>query len=128
MQLRRDYDMTLQNCEQLSQKLTAAFEECEMLRVESEDAVKEAKTDKRENQRLKQLTSDLGRQVQVNNVYLTFPFLPTSLPSLPLLSSPSLPPQQTHSQQWYFGITICPCCYLLVSDVRTCAFTYHRCC
>ena len=127
MQLRRDYDMTLQNCEQLSQKLTAAFEECEMLRVESEDAVKEAKTDKRENQRLKQLTSDLGRQVQVNNVYLTFPFLPTSLPSLPLLSPFSLLSRSPLSRH-ILNSTNCPCCYLLVSDVRTCAFTYHRCC
>ena len=40
-------------------------QECEMLRVESEDAVKQSRITERENKRLKLLTSDLGRQVQV---------------------------------------------------------------
>ena len=83
VQLRRDYDTTLQNCEQLSQKLSSAFEECEVLRMESEEAVREAKVDKRENQRLKQLTSDLGRQVQVSS-FLLYPIpFPSSLSFLP---------------------------------------------
>ena len=64
-QLRRNYDSTLQNCEQVTQKLNAMYEECEMLRLESEDAVKEGKIHERENKRLKLLTTDLGRQVQV---------------------------------------------------------------
>ena len=64
-QLRRNYDSTLQDCEQVTQKLNAMFEECELLRMESEDAVREGKTHERENKRLKQLTADLGRQVQV---------------------------------------------------------------
>ena len=64
-QLRRDYDTTMQNNTQLSQKLNSMFEECESLRLESEDSVKQAKIKERENQRLKQLTADLGRQVKV---------------------------------------------------------------
>ena len=64
-QLRKNYDSTLQNCEQVTQKLNAMFEECELLRMESEDAVKEGKAHERENKRLKLLTADLGRQVQV---------------------------------------------------------------
>ena len=46
--------------------MNSTFEECETLRLESEDAVRDAKTRERENKRLKQLTSDLGRQVQVS--------------------------------------------------------------
>ena len=67
-QLRRDYDTTMQNNTQLSQKLNSMFEECESLRLESEDSVKQAKIKERENQRLKQLTADLGRQVKVTRL------------------------------------------------------------
>ena len=48
--------------------MNSTFEECETLRLESEDAVRDAKTRERENKRLKQLTSDLGRQVQVSRL------------------------------------------------------------
>ncbi len=54
-----------QNCDQLTVKLSGMFEECEVLRMESEGAVKDAKLKDRENHRLKQLAGDLGRQVQV---------------------------------------------------------------
>ena len=64
-QLRRDYDLAEQNCSQLTQKLNAMFEECESLRLESEDTRRHASADSRENERLKQLCSDLGRQVKV---------------------------------------------------------------
>lgn len=64
-QLRRDYDTASQTNAHLSQKLNAMFEECESLRLESEDSVKQAKIKERENQRLRQLTADLGRQVKV---------------------------------------------------------------
>lgn len=57
-----------QKCDQLTVKLNGMFEECEMLRMESEEAVKDAKLKDRENQRLKLLTGDLGRQVQVRTV------------------------------------------------------------
>ena len=67
-QLRRDYDTALQNNTQLSQKLNGMFEECESLRLESEDSVKETKIKERENQRLRQLTADLGRQVKVRRL------------------------------------------------------------
>ena len=67
-QLRRDYDTALQNNTQLSQKLNGMFEECESLRLESEDSVKQAKIKERENQRLRQLTADLGRQVKVRRL------------------------------------------------------------
>lgn len=65
-QLRRDYDRAEQNCQQLSQKLNGMFEECESMRLESEDARRNANADKRENERLKQLCNDLGRQVKVS--------------------------------------------------------------
>ena len=64
-QLRRDYDTTMQSNAQLTQKLNGLFEECESLRLESEDSVKQAKIKERENQRLRQLSADLGRQVKV---------------------------------------------------------------
>ena len=64
-ELRRNYDTILQNNTQLSQKMNGLFEECESLRLESEDSVKQAKVKERENQRLRQLTADLGRQVKV---------------------------------------------------------------
>lgn len=64
-QLRRDYDTTMQSNTQLSQKLNGLFEECESLRLESEDSIKQAKVKERENQRLRQLSADLGRQVKV---------------------------------------------------------------
>ena len=66
-QLRRDYDTTMQSNTQLSQKLNSLFEECESLRLESEDSIKQAKVKERENQRLRQLSADLGRQVKVRN-------------------------------------------------------------
>ena len=57
--------VAVQNCEQLTAKVSEMFEECETLRMEAEDAVREAKSKERENQRLKMLTADLGRQVKV---------------------------------------------------------------
>ena len=65
-ELRRNYDSVLQNNTQLSQKLNGLFEECESLRLESDDSVKQGKVKERENQRLRQLTADLGRQVKVS--------------------------------------------------------------
>ena len=70
MQLRHNYDQALQNCDELTQKLNSTFEECETLRLESEDAVRDTRTRERENKRLKQLTSDLGRQVQVSRLFV----------------------------------------------------------
>lgn len=64
-QLRRDYDQALTNSNQLTTKLNAMFEECETLRLESEDSVHQARATERENGRLKQLVGDLGRQVKV---------------------------------------------------------------
>lgn len=73
-QLRRNYDETRQKNEQLTQKLNSFFEECESLRLESEDSVKQAKVTERENQRLRQLTADLGRQVKVRMTQQNFFF------------------------------------------------------
>ena len=39
-------------------------QECETLRTESEEAIKQFRITERENKRLKSLTADLGRQVQ----------------------------------------------------------------
>ena len=80
-QLRRDYDTTMQNNTQLSQKLNSMFEECESLRLESEDSVKQAKIKERENQRLKQLTADLGRQVKVTRLAYMYTCLLYTSPS-----------------------------------------------
>ena len=55
----------MQNCSTLTEKLNAMYDECATLRLESEDSVKLYKSSQRENQRLKVLTSDLGRQVKV---------------------------------------------------------------
>ena len=41
------------------------LQECEMLRLESEEALKQSCVVERENKRLKLLTGDLSRQVQV---------------------------------------------------------------
>ena len=41
------------------------YQECETLRVESEEAIRQSRISERENKRLKTLTGDLGRQVQV---------------------------------------------------------------
>ena len=64
--LRRDHDQAVMNCDQLTTKLNSLFEECEMLRVESEDSVRQARASERENARLKLLVGDLGRQVKVS--------------------------------------------------------------
>lgn len=63
--LRRDHDQAVLNCDQLTNKLNALFEECETLRVESEDSIRQARASERENSRLKLLVGDLGRQVKV---------------------------------------------------------------
>ena len=65
-QLRRDHDQAMNNCNQLTVKLNALFEECETLRLESEDSIRQTKATERENGRLKQLVGDLGRQVKVS--------------------------------------------------------------
>lgn len=41
------------------------YQECETLRTESEEAIKQSRITERENKRLKSLTADLGRQVQM---------------------------------------------------------------
>ena len=64
-QLRRDYDQAIVSNNNLTTKLNALFEECETLRLESEDSVSLAKASERENARLKDLSGDLGRQVKV---------------------------------------------------------------
>lgn len=64
-QLRKDHDQAVSNCSQLTTKLNALFEECETLRLESEDSVRQCRATERENGRLKQLAGDLGRQVKV---------------------------------------------------------------
>ena len=67
-QLRLNYDTAVKSNEAMTQKLALVLEECEGLRYEAEDAVKQSKATERENQRLKSLTSDLSRQVQVCNI------------------------------------------------------------
>ena len=64
-QLRKDHDQAISNCNQLTTKLNSLFEECETLRLESEDSVRQCRVTERENGRLKQLAGDLGRQVKV---------------------------------------------------------------
>lgn len=41
------------------------YQECQTLRMESEEAIKQSRIIERENKRLKMLTGDLGRQVQI---------------------------------------------------------------
>ena len=41
------------------------YQECETLRMESEESLKQSRMTERENKRLKSLTGDLGRQVRV---------------------------------------------------------------
>ena len=67
-QLRRDHNQAVANCSQLTTKLNALFEECETLRLESEDSVHRARATDRENARLKLLVHDLGRQVKVRDI------------------------------------------------------------
>ena len=64
-QLRVNYDAAVKSNEGMSQKLASVLEECEGLRYEAVDAVKQSRVTERENHRLKSLTSDLSRQVQV---------------------------------------------------------------
>lgn len=66
-QLRRDYDQTTTNCNNLTLKLNALFQECEELRLESQESVGKARSTERENARLKALVGDLGRQVKVGH-------------------------------------------------------------
>ena len=65
-QLRKSHDQAVSNCNQLTTKLNALFEECETLRLESDDSVRQCKATERENARLKSLVGDLGRQVKVS--------------------------------------------------------------
>ena len=65
-QLRREHDQVLTNCNQLTNKLNTLFEECESLRLESDESMRQAKATDRENARLKELAGDLGRQVKVH--------------------------------------------------------------
>ena len=64
-QLRRERDQAVSSSNQLTTKLNALFEECETLRLESEDSVRQRRATERENSRLKTLVGDLGRQVKV---------------------------------------------------------------
>ena len=68
-QLRREHDQVLTNCNQLTNKLNSLFEECESLRLESDESMRQAKATDRENARLKELAGDLGRQVKVHMMY-----------------------------------------------------------
>lgn len=67
-QLRKDHDQAVSNCNQLTTKLNTLFEECETLRLESEDSVRQSRANERENARLKQLVNDLGRQIKVRDI------------------------------------------------------------
>lgn len=67
-QLRLNHDAAVKNNETMAQKLTSSLEECEGLRYEAEDAMKQSKVFERENQRLKSLAADLSRQVQVGTI------------------------------------------------------------
>lgn len=70
-QLRLNYDVAVKSNEAMSLRLSSSLEECEGLRYEAEDAVKQSKVTERENQRLKSLTADLSRQVQVGTIQST---------------------------------------------------------
>ena len=65
-QLRKDHDQAITNCNQLTSNVNTLFEECETLRLESQDSVKQARATERENARLKMLVGDMGRQVKVS--------------------------------------------------------------
>ena len=73
--LRRDYDQTLISNNSLTTKLNTLFEDSEILRLESEDSVRQAKVCERENARLKSVNGDLGRQVKVHTY--THTYIPT---------------------------------------------------
>lgn len=51
-------------CQSQQDKLENVLEECETLRLESEEALKVTRSVERENKRLKVLCGDLGRQVK----------------------------------------------------------------
>ena len=51
-------------CQSQQDKLENVLEECETLRLESEEALKVTRSVERENKRLKVLSGDLGRQVK----------------------------------------------------------------
>ena len=63
--LRRDYDFAVENCTGLQQKLESVVEECDLMRLEGEDSIKNLRASEREKKRLQALVSDLGRQVRV---------------------------------------------------------------
>ncbi len=65
--LRRDYDGSLTTITNLNSKLDALMEECETLRLEGEDSVKQYGGVVRDNKRLKALTTDLGQQIKVKH-------------------------------------------------------------
>lgn len=63
--LRRDHDLAVKHCSDLQQKLESVIEECDLMRLEGEDEIKNLRASERENKRLQALISDLGRQVRV---------------------------------------------------------------
>ncbi|XP_064382187.1 nucleoprotein TPR-like isoform X2 [Halichondria panicea] len=63
--LRRDYDSSVHTVSSLNQKLDALMDECESLRLEGDDSVRQYRGTLREKERLKALTTDLGRQVKI---------------------------------------------------------------
>lgn len=63
--LRRDYDGSLKTIANLNSKLDGVMDECERLRLEGEDSVRQYQGVIREKQRLKALTTDLGQQIKV---------------------------------------------------------------
>ncbi len=65
--LRRDYDISRKTVDNLNSKLDGLMDECEKLRLEGDDSVRQYQGLKRENQRLKALTNDLGQQIKARN-------------------------------------------------------------
>ena len=63
--LRRDHDILVHTCEEQQNKIENVVDECESFRQEAEETIKHSRSLERENKRLKNLTGDLGRQVQL---------------------------------------------------------------
>ncbi len=70
--LRRDYDSSVHTVSSLNQKLDSLMDECESLRLEGDDSVRQYRGTLREKERLKALTTDLGRQVKVRRVWFGY--------------------------------------------------------
>ena len=62
--LNDNLSLSLSRCQSQQDQLENVLEECETLRLESEEALKVTRSVERENKRLKVLCGDLGRQVK----------------------------------------------------------------